>query len=110
MSPPSEPPSHLPPHPIPPDCHRALALGFLLHNSKFPLALSLIYGNLHVSMLLSPSVPASPFPTVSTSLFSASASPLLPCRQVHQDHLSRFHIYTFIHICFPLSEVLHSVE
>ena len=39
MSPPSEPPSHLPPHPIPPDCHRAPALGFLLHNSKFPLAM-----------------------------------------------------------------------
>ena len=28
-----EPPSHLPPHSIPPDCHRALAFGVLLHMS-----------------------------------------------------------------------------
>ena len=28
-----EPPSHLPPNSIPPDCHRALAFGVLLHMS-----------------------------------------------------------------------------
>ena len=33
-----------------------------------------------ISMLLSPFVPASPSLTVSTSLFSVSASPLLPCK------------------------------
>ena len=50
---------------------------------------------------------STPFLTVSTSLFSVSASLLLPCRQVHQYHLSRFHIYALIyHICFSLSNCL----
>ena len=31
---PPEPPSHFPPHPIPPGCHRAPALGSLRHISK----------------------------------------------------------------------------
>ena len=31
----SEPPSHLPPHPIPLDCPRAPALNALLHTSSF---------------------------------------------------------------------------
>ena len=44
--------------------------------------------------------PPSP-PTVSVSLFSLSASPLLRCTQVHQYYLSRFHIYALIYdICF----------
>ena len=34
MSPPSWNPTHLPPHPIPLGCHRALALGFLRHTSN----------------------------------------------------------------------------
>ena len=34
MSPPSWNPSHLPPHPIPLGCHRAVALGFLYHTSN----------------------------------------------------------------------------
>ena len=50
---------------------------------------------------------STPFLTVSTSLFSVSASLLLPCKQVHQYHLSRFHIYALIyHICFSLSNCL----
>ena len=32
------------------------------------------------------------------SLFSMSVSPLLPCKQVHQYHLSRFHIYVYVYI------------
>ena len=47
---------------------------------------------------------------MSTSLFSMSASPLLPCKEVHHHHLPRFHIYVFIYdICFSLSDLLHSV-
>ena len=34
----------------------------------------------------------SPSPTVSASPFSASASPFLPCKRVHQHHRSRFHM------------------
>ena len=34
MSPPLKPPSHLPPHPIPPGCHRPLALGSLCHTAN----------------------------------------------------------------------------
>ena len=44
-------------------------------------------------MLLAQLIPPSPPPTVSTSLFSVSASPLLPCKQAHQYHPPRFHIY-----------------
>ena len=43
-------------------------------------------------MLLSQFVPPSPSPTVSRSLFSMSASPVLPCRWVHWYHLCRLHI------------------
>ena len=44
--------------------------------------------------------------SVSTSLFSMSESPLLPCKQVHW-HLSRFHIYALIYvICFSLPDFL----
>ena len=38
------------------------------------------YGTVYVSRLLSPFVPPSPSPTVFTSLFSMSASPLLSCK------------------------------
>ena len=49
-------------------------------------------------------------PTVSASLFSLSASPLLPFRLVHQSHLSRFHIHVLIYdICLSLSDLLHSI-
>ena len=50
---------------------------------------------------------AAPSPTVSTSLFFLSGTPLLPCKWYH---LSRFHIYVLIYdICFSLSDLLHSV-
>ena len=49
-----------------------------------------------------PTCPTLSFPpTLSTSLFSMSVSPLLPCKQVHQYHLSRFHIYALAYdVCF----------
>ena len=45
--------------------------------SKFPLAICFTYGNVYVSMLLSQFIPLSPSPTVPTSLFSMTDSPLL---------------------------------
>ena len=54
-------------------------------------------------------LPTSPSPSVSISVFSMSVSPLLPCKQVHQYHFSRFRIFILIHICFSLSDLLHSV-
>ena len=50
--------------------------------------------------LLSQFIPPSPSPTVPTSLFSMSASPLLPSKKVHQYHLSRFHLYINIWYLF----------
>ena len=51
-----------------------------------------------------------PFPPVSSSPFSTSASLFLPCHQVHRYHFFRFHIYALAWcICFSLSDLLHSV-
>ena len=50
-------------------------------------------------------------PLVSILLFSTSVSLFLSCKLVHQYHFPRFHIYALIHdICFPLSDLLHSVR
>ena len=38
--------------------------------------------------------PLLPLPTMSTSLFSVSVSPLLPCKYIHQYHISIFHVVT----------------
>ena len=66
--------------------------------------------NVYVSVLLFQFVPPSPSPAMSTSLFSMSASLLLPYTSVHQYQFSRFHIYVLIYdICFFLSDLLHSV-
>ena len=43
------------------------------------------------------SIPPSSFHTVFTSVFSMSVSPLLPCKQVHQYHLSRLHEHALIY-------------
>ena len=73
-------------------------------------------------MLLSAFISSSPssLQPVSVSLFSMSASVLLQMYclyavlsalkiQVHQYHLSRFHIYVLIHdICFSFSDLFHS--
>ena len=78
--------------------------------SNFPLVIYFTPGNGNVSILLSQFVPPSPSPTVPTSLFSMSASLLLPYRQVHQyHHLTRFHTYVLIYSIYSLSDLLHSV-
>ena len=42
-----------------------------------------------VSRLFSQCAPPPPSPAAPTSLLSTPASPLLPCRQIYQDHVSR---------------------
>ena len=75
-----------------------------------PLALCFTEGSTYVLMLHSQFIPPSPSPTVSTNLFSMSASLFLPCPYAHQSHFPRFHVYALIYnICFSLSDLLHSV-
>ena len=50
---------------------------------KFPLIIYFPYGNVSVSVLVFQFVARSHSRTVSTSLFTVSASPLLPCTWVH---------------------------
>ena len=63
--------------------------------SKLPLTIYFTNGNVCSSMLLSPYTHhLFPSPhSVSVSLFSMSVSPVLPCKELHQYHLSRFLIY-----------------
>ena len=78
--------------------------------SKFPLTICYIWWCIRFhatpSLRLALSFLPAPAPAPrSTGLFSMSASPLLPGKQVHQYHLSRFHIDTLIYnICFSLSD------
>ena len=100
----------LPPH-IPP------LLVVTEHQTELPV----LYSNFPLAIILhmvmdthqcysSQFIPPSPFPTVSISLFSMSESLFLPCKQVHQDHFSKFHIYVLIYaIYFSLSDLLHSI-
>ena len=54
--------------------------------------------------------PLLPPPPLSISLFFMPASPLLPCKQVHQCHLSRSHVYAWVYgICFSFSDLLHCI-
>ena len=96
------------PHPIPSRSSQRVRLGSLLC-SNFSAAIHFTHGNVHMSRLLSPFILLSPSPTVSTSPFSMSASPFLPCREVHQYRFSRLHVYVLIYdICFSLSDLCHS--
>ena len=71
-----ESPSHMPSHPIPPGCHRTLALDALLQTYiRLLLVIYFTYGNMYSSMIFSQIIPPSPSPTESFM----SLSPLLPC-------------------------------
>ena len=78
MPPPPGPPHHLPPHPTALDCHSALRLSALCQT--LALAVCFTYGAVYASVLPFQFIPPPPSPTVSTGLFSVSASPLFPCR------------------------------
>ena len=100
-------------HPTPPHPSRSSqSTGFELpeSHSKLPLAIYFTYGNIYVSMLLFQFVPSSPSPNCfhKSVLHVCISKPF--CKQDHQYHLSRFHIYVLIYICFSLSGLLHSVQ
>ena len=98
---------NLPPssqHPTALDCHRALGSDPCV-TQQIPLALCFTYSSVDVSMLLSQFVPPSPSHTASTSLFSMSSSPLLPCRFFSTIFLDPIHT-----ISLSVSELLHSIQ
>ena len=71
-----EPPSHLPPHPIPQGHPSAPALSTLPHASNLDWW-SITSDNIHVSMLFSQIIPSSPSPTETKSWLFTSVSLLL---------------------------------
>ena len=72
------PRSQLPPYPTPPCGQRSLDLSSLRHTENFHWLSNFTYGNVYVSVLLSQFIPPFSSPSVSRSLFSMSASLLLP--------------------------------
>ena len=73
---PSAPP--IPPFQVITECQTGLVV---LHSNL--KAIHLTHDNVYMLMQLSPFIPLSPSPAVSTSQFSTSVSPLLPCKYVH---------------------------
>ena len=79
VSPLSQTPLHLPPHPIPPArLSQSTGFGCPALLIKLPLAIYFTYGNVYVSALFFQIIPPSPSPTESKSPFFMSGSPLLP--------------------------------
>ena len=68
-----EPPSHLPPQPIPLGCPRAPALDALLHASNLHWS-SILYGDIPVALLFSQIIPPLASPTVSKSVLYVCVS------------------------------------
>ena len=105
-----EPPSHLPPHPIPLGHPSAPALSTLSPCIEPGLAIRLTYDNLHVSMPFLHIIPPLTSPTESKRLFYTSVSLLLSRIQGYRYRLSKFHIYASVYcVGVFLSDLLHSV-
>jgi len=104
-----EPPSHLPPHPIPLGYPSPPAPSTLYHASNLDW-LFVSHMIIYVSMPFFQITPPSPALTESKRLFYASVSLLLSHIQGYHYHLPKFHIYMLIYcIGVFLSGLLHSV-
>ena len=77
MCPHPDPPSHLPPHPIPQGHPSATSPEHPASCIEPGLVIYFTYVNIHVSMLFSQIIPPLPYPTESKSLFFTSVSLLL---------------------------------
>ena len=100
---------HLLPHPTLQDVTEAW-LEFAESYAKFPLAIYFTFGNVYFHVTVSTGLTLSflpPYPQPRPEVCSLCLSLLLLCKQVHQYHLSRFHIYALVYdICFSLSDLL----
>ena len=106
VSPHPEPPSHLPPHPIPQGCPSAPALSALSHASNLDWR-SVSHMVIYIFCQI---IPPSPSPTQSKSVFFTSVSFLLSHIQGHHYHLSKFHMYALIYCIGDfLFDLLHCV-
>ena len=92
-------PSETPPiaHPFHPSRWSQSTRSSSLYHMASSHLLFILRTVIYVSMLFSQFIPPSPSFTVSTKLLSLSASASLPCKEVHQYHLSRFHRHTLIY-------------
>ena len=105
-----EPPSHLPPYPIPLGYPSAPAPSILYHALDLDWRFHFTYDNLHVSKPFSHINPPSPSPTESKRLFHISLSLLLSHIEHYRYHLSTFHIYALIYcVGVFLSDLLHCI-
>ena len=90
---------------------RQTFVGKVLSLLLVPTSICFTQGLAYMSVLLSRLVPPSHCPSVPTSPFSASVSLFLPCKKVHQYHVSRCHIYVhtpnLLYQIFTLKKELH---
>ena len=105
----AEPPSHLPPHPIPLG-HPSAPSRVLVSCIHLGLVICFTLENIHVLMLFSQIIPVSPSYIEFKSLFYTSVSLFLSCIYGYHCHLSKFHMYALVYcIGLYLSGLLHSV-
>ena len=92
-----EPPSHLLAHPTPLGYHRAPDLSSRCQIVYSHRLCNFTYCNIRFNAAALHSS-HSLLPPLCPQVCSLSASPLLPCKQVHEYHISRFHIYRCVNI------------
>ena len=105
-----DPPSHLPPHPIPLGLPQCTSPEHLSKCIQPGLVICFTLDSILVSMLFSQNIPPSPSPTEYESLFCTSVSLFLFCILGYCYYLFKFHIYALVYcIGGYLSGLLHSV-